>query len=747
MAGADVPVSRWDTEIAQEKIDAQHKIRDSEQADLDGDGVDEKAGETVEDSPYENVRAAVRPVDNGEVANTVRAWILGMIFVTVGSGLNMFLSMRNPAISFPALVIQLVVYPIGCLWAKVVPKRVFTTFGIRWTLNTGPFTIKEHAVVTLMSNVSIGYAYSTDALLALLAKPLYNRPLSWGFQLLFTISSQLIGITLAGLFRRFLIWPAAMIWPSQFSNTSLFYALHDRNPTDPETADGWRISRYRYFLYVSLGAFVWYWFPGVIWQGLSVFAFITWIKPNSVIVNQLFGGFSGLSLVPITFDWTYVNAYLLDPLLAPVTAHVNVLVGLVSFMIIVVVGISYSGALYSDYLPVNTSRTFDNTGQPYNVSRILGPGYTFDKEAYEQYSPMFLAPTFALNYGLSFAALTASIVHVVLYHRKEIWHQFRHARNQLPDIHLKLMRKYPDAPDWWYLVLLVVSLGLGLATVLGYDSQMPWWAFFVSVIIAIVFVIPTCMIMAFTNITLSLNVISPFLGGFMLPGKPIGVMLFKVYSTITLGQAQTYSSDLKMAHYMKIPPRTTFSCQVAASIWACFVQIAVMNWTLGNIDGVCEANQPAHFTCPNGSTFFSSSITWGVIGPKRMFGAGALYANFEYFWLIGAALPIIFYVFMRLRPKSFLRHLSAPVMLGSMGWLPPATPLSFFSWVYWGLIFNYFIRRRWRGWWNNYNFITAAALDAGLVFSTIIVFFAITLPDVQVPQWWGNKAPFETKPE
>jgi hypothetical protein len=40
------------------------------------------------------VRAAVRPTDGGEVANTVRAWILGMIFVTIGSALNMFLSMR-----------------------------------------------------------------------------------------------------------------------------------------------------------------------------------------------------------------------------------------------------------------------------------------------------------------------------------------------------------------------------------------------------------------------------------------------------------------------------------------------------------------------------------------------------------------------------------------------------------------------------------------------------------------------------
>jgi hypothetical protein len=56
-----------------------------------------------------------------------------------------------------------------------------------------------------MAGISINYAYSTDALLALLAKPLYNLPMSWGFQLLFTLSSQVIGIALAGLFRRFLV--------------------------------------------------------------------------------------------------------------------------------------------------------------------------------------------------------------------------------------------------------------------------------------------------------------------------------------------------------------------------------------------------------------------------------------------------------------------------------------------------------------------------------------------------------------
>ena len=280
-----------------------------------------------------------------------------------------------------------------------------------------------------------------------------------------------------------------------------------------------------------------------------------------------------------------------------------------------------------------------------------------------------------MNYGLSFAALTAAIVHTFLFNRKEIWYRWKVAKDQEPDVHMKLMSKYTEAPEWWYAALFIASIALGLATTLGFPSQLPWWAFFVSNIIAFVFVIPTCMILATTNIALALNVLSPFLAGFMIPGKPIGVMVFKVYSTITLGQAQTYCGDLKLAHYMKVPPKTVFMCQLIATIWASFVQIAVMNWTLGNIEDVCTTTQSASFTCPNGKTFFSSSITWGVIGPNRMFGPGAIYTSMQWYWLVGALLPIIFYILARLFPRSPARLLNAPVMLGAMGWLPPYVPV------------------------------------------------------------------------
>ncbi|OTB01894.1 hypothetical protein M426DRAFT_323119 [Hypoxylon sp. CI-4A] len=731
---------QWDTDLPEEKRDVVKSAVDQE----DVKEISETDLLFTEDSPYEEVRAAVRNTDGEEMACTVRAWVLGMIFVTLGSGLNMLLSMRSPMVNFPALVVVLLAYPIGCLWAKTMPTKVFNTFGLQWSLNPGPFTIKEHVVVTIMSNVSISYAYSTDALLALQGKPFYNINLGWGFALIFTLSSQLIGISLSGMFRRFLIWPAAMMWPNQFSYTSLFYALHDKSKSDGTTTNGWVISRYRYFFLVTGAMFAYYWIPAVLWQGLSVFAFVTWIRPDNVVLNQLFGGFTGLSLIPITFDWTYVTAYLLDPLLAPTEAHVNTLLGLFFFVIITSIGITYTGAIYSEYLPLVTSQTYDNTQSAYNVSKILGDSFTLDIEKYKKYSPLFLSPTLALNYGLSFAALTASIVHIALFNGKEIWYRLKTARNQEPDIHLKLMKKYVEAPEWWYLALLIVSLALGLATVLGYDSQLPWWGFFVSVILAFVFVIPTCMVLAVSNIALSLNVISPFIAGFIFPGKPIAVMIFKVFSTITLGQAQTYCADLKMAHYMKVPPRVTFWCQVVASIWAVFVQIAVMNWTLGAIPDVCSNTQPSHFTCPNGRAFFSSSIVWGVLGPERMFGPGSMYVNFNWLWLIGAVSPVIIWFLSRKLRIGFARHLNAPIMFGAMGWLPPATPISFSTWSIFGLIFNYGIRRKWNGWWRTYNYITAAALDAGLILSTIVVFFAITLPGVTIPQWWGNVDVFNT---
>lgn len=121
---------------------------------------------------------------------------------------------------------------------------------------------------------------------------------------------------------------------------------------------------------------------------------------------------------------------------------------------------------------MSDSQTYDNTGVSYNTTRILTPQFTLDLEAYKAYSPLFLSTTFAMSYGLSFAAIAALIVYTYLNHGKQIWHQFKNSTKEEPDIHMKLMKKYPEAPTWWYMSLFVVMIALSLVTILAFPTNL-----------------------------------------------------------------------------------------------------------------------------------------------------------------------------------------------------------------------------------------------------------------------------------
>jgi len=128
-------------------------------------------------------------------------------------------------------------------------------------------------------------------------------------------------------------------------------------------------------------------------------------------------------------------------------------------------------------MPISTPRSYDNTGAPYNVSRVLNEQFEFDLGKYKAYSPLFLGTTFALAYGQSFASITSVLVHVYLYHGSEIWYQFRESLNQDEDIHMRLNRVYRQAPDWWYLVLGIVTFAMSVAACEAWETRMVFLLF------------------------------------------------------------------------------------------------------------------------------------------------------------------------------------------------------------------------------------------------------------------------------
>jgi OPT family small oligopeptide transporter len=392
------------------------------------------------------------------------------------------------------------------------------------------FNIKEHALITMMANVSFGSAGASQIIEATVK--FYNLPSQGGFDVLLMITTQLFGFGLAGMFYHVLVPPANLVWPGVLSNAALFSTLHSRSNT---IADGWKISRLRFFLYVFAAGAIWYLLPGFLFTALSYFTFICWIVPNSVVVNQLFGQSSGLGMSMLTFDWAQVVFANQSPLLTPFWAGLNVFGGFVLFFWIVCPIIYYTNTWYSAYLPIMGSNTYDNTGQMYNTSRIMENSAEVDINAYRNYSPMFLPVSFALTYGVAFANLTGIFVHLFLNHWDIISRVWKGGEKK--DIHGRLSAVYEQAPWWWFAGFTVCIFALSIVVNVVWRTNLPIWAIFLSFILPLLYFVPVAIIKALTNIsTNQLNLVTEFIGGYAFLGKPVANMAFKFYGYVGLAQ-------------------------------------------------------------------------------------------------------------------------------------------------------------------------------------------------------------------
>jgi len=253
------------------------------------------------------------------------------------------------------------------------------------------------------------------------------------------------------------------------------------------------------------------------------------------------------------------------------------------------------------------------------------------------------------------------------------------------------------------------------------------------------------MIQAITNRQVGLNVITELIIGFMIPGKPNAVMIFKTYGYITMAQAMQFTADFKLGHYMKVPPRPMFWCQVVGTVIAGTAQLGVMTWMFANIPDLCNENQDNDFTCNSTRVFGTASIIWGVIGPAFQFSKGQIYYALTFFFLVGAACPIILWLITRRYPNSILSYLNFPLIFSGVSQIPPATAVNYVPWAIIGFLFQYVVRRKHFSYWAKYNYVLSAALDAGTAVGVILVFFCLQYPlndtigQNSIRAWWGNQ--------
>ncbi|XP_075652213.1 oligopeptide transporter 7 [Castanea sativa] len=691
--------------------------------------------EPEENSPIKQVALTVPITDDPSLpVLTFRMWVLGALSCILLSFLNQFFWYRTEPLTITAISAQIAVVPLGQLMAAKITDRVFFK-GKRWefTLNPGPFNVKEHVLITIFANSGAGTVYAIHVVTVV--KVFYKQHITFFVSLLVIITTQVLGFGWAGIFRRHLVEPAAMWWPANLVQVSLFRALHEK-----EKRPKGGLTRTQFFLIAFICSFAYYVFPGYLFEMLTSLSWICWIFPTSVLAQQLGSGLYGLGIAAVGLDWSTISAYLGSPLASPWFATANVAAGFV-FVMYILTPICYWLNVYkAKTFPIFSDDLFTSTGQEYNISSIIDSSFHLDLAAYEREGPLYLSTFFAMTYGVGFAALTATIVHVALFHGREIWEQSKSSfQEKTMDIHTKLMRKYKQVPEWWFVIILIGNIALTIFACEYYNEQLqlPWWGVLLACVIAILFTLPIGIITAITNQTPGLNIITEYIIGYIYPGYPVANMCFKVYGYISMTQAVTFLQDFKLGHYMKIPPRTMFMAQVVGTLIACFVYLGTAWWLMETIPDICE-DASSVWTCPSDTVFYDASVIWGLIGPRRIFGDLGTYEAINWFFLGGAIAPILVWLAAKAFPQQeWIRLINMPVLIGATGYMPPATAVNYTTWIIAGFLSGFVAYRYMPNWWQRNNYVLSGALDAGLAFMGVLLYFCLGLEDVSL-SWWGN---------
>ncbi len=750
-------------------------------------------------SPYAEVRAVTSPNDDINIpCETIRAYVLGLIWAVIGQFINSFFNSRYPNITITSPVCQTLLYPCGKAWELIIPNLSFDFRGHHIQLNPGPWNYKEQMFATIIFDVSLTSVYAFSNIQT--QQVFYNDTwITAGYCIMLILSTQCMGLGFAGILRRFVVFPIEAIWPTQLPTLALNRAL--LVPENKNKTHGWTISRYTFFFIVFAASFCYYWFPGFLFEALSYFSWMTWIKPDNFNLATVTGVQFGLAYNPVTtFDWNILGYF--NPLSVPFFSYSQQYLGtFISGLIILAV--YYTNTKFTAYLPINSSGIYDNTGASYNVTMVMD-GSRLDEKKYKSYSPPFYSAANLVVYGAFFLTYPLMFFYVLLDQWRivmkacgDIWklikdgflnviNETKAAGSALVHgdikgffVHLttifldkgsvydgfddpftRAMRKYPEVPNWWFYIVVLISFIFAIIILEVYPLNTPVWTIFFVMGINLVFLIPMNLLNAIAGVSVGLNVLVELIIGYAAPGAE-SLMFVKAYGYNIDGQASTYISDQKMAHYARIPPRAVFRGQLLSTILTSFVAYGVVDFVDNNVNGICDEDQAQHFTCDNGSRiYFSASVIWGLVGPKRVFAQQ--YPVLRWLFLVGFILAFVWWGLKHyggairdkakkslsqglysvldwtiFKPISLLKDIHpALISIGFLEWAPLNLAYQTGG-MYLSFVFMYYIRRHMTAWWEKYNYVLSAGLNAGLAFSAIIVFFAVQYHAVDV-SWWGN---------
>ncbi|KAF9929924.1 hypothetical protein FBU30_001083 [Linnemannia zychae] len=697
----------------------------------------------IENSCIPAVATVVPITDNPTLSTlTFRFWVIATLLGIIGAIIQQYYFYRTAAGSYSIFFVNLASYAIGKFMEKTLPSQSITIGSLSFSLNPGLFNIKEHALIAVAAGTAASSAYaieilsSTDLFLNFRIGPVGS--------LLLLITTQSVGYGMAGLLRKYLVYPAEMVWWGNLVLVAFYNGLHNTGEfSTKRMIRGW--SYMKFFWVICCGMFIYEFIPQLIAPLIVTFDWICWINPFNKDFWALFSSVSGGGILALSFDWNSIGG---STMWYPMASQLCSFGGMILNYWIILPIFWLNNVLGTKTIgrPL-TSHLFYDDGTPFNIKDVLNSDNTVNWDLYNAGKPANMAPLYALGFMTSFIGLAGCISHVVCFNGSTILKSWKSAvSSDHEDIHTKMMKVYPEVPHSWYAIFYAIMAGLAIVVCEVYELQLPWWGLLLSLALGFILTLPICAMFAITGFGPGLNVITELICGYMLPGKPIANMAFKCYGYMAMYQCQNLLSDLKFGHYMKIPPRSMFVGQFWGTLVGCCFNYLTMILIIDsqrNILNGTKDDPTGLWTGQRVDTFWGSGLIYGALGPARMFAFDGKYWFVYIGFLIGLIFPVILWILSKRFPQVSWSSLNISIIAGGMSAYPNGYVIGILPGLITCLIFRGYIYRYHRNWWSKYVFALSAALDTGAAFTGLILFLFFSggvspKLSVRFVNWWGN---------
>ncbi|KAH9936802.1 OPT oligopeptide transporter [Epithele typhae] len=666
-------------------------------------------------------------------ALTFRTFFLGLGFSAFGAVLAQIYYFKPQTLSVSTLFLLVLSYWFGTGMHALLPSN-----GIwRW-INPGPFNIKEHVAIIIMSSSA---SVSATAIQVISVQDLYyNNTLNPGLAIFTLIGSQLLGYGYAGLLQELLVRPTKCFWPSTISTANLFQALHFDNQMTSK--------RVRLFWTIFTVMFFWEIIPQWIFPVLTGLSIFCLANNTSPVFRNIFGGASnneGMGLLAWCFDWNLIGS---GCLFNPLWLQINQDIG-IFFTYILMAGVYYGNLWRAKDFPFMSQAIFAADGSQYNQTALLTNG-KFDPVKYEQLGPAFFSATNALGLMTANLSLGATFTHVFFWHWQDLlpflksFNPWSKTEFIVHDAHFEKMKVYKQLPRWWYFILLAAAYAIAQATNYGAHSGLPWWALTIILLISLTLSMLFATLAAtigFFQFNTSANGFYQMITSYLVPGDPIANLYGALYGQHPQDQCILMLGDLKLGQYTKLAPRITFAMQIMGTIVGAVLNYIMMLTIINaNRAALLSISGTRLWSGQNAQGFNTNGISWGGLGPE-MFGIHGVYHMVPLCLAIGVFCPLPLIAAWYIWPKAGFENFSTPIILQYSTFLSVGINTSVNPMMAIGIFSQWWVRTRYPRWFTKYNYIVAAALDGGTQVISFMLNFAVFgasgTPHL-FPQWWGN---------